>query len=253
MTSGSTTSWRLVVDIGGVVAFDGPASYDVRLRGTSPATTFQLPARAATYNLYRGSLRVVRSGTTFDVVNELSLEDYLRGVVPAEMPSSWPLAARTAQAIAARSYAANHLRPGVSTYDVYDDTRSQVYLGVRGETSAADAVVAATAGQVLVYGGTIANALFHSTGGGATESNENVYVSSSGARVASPVAYLRGSADRDEAGVAYDAASPYATWQTATYTLAQLSAIFAGDARTNVGSLVALDLRDRGISGGWSA
>ncbi len=121
--------------------------------------------------------------------------------------------------------------------------------GVRGETSAADAVAAATAGQVLVYGGTIANALFHSTGGGATESNENVYVSSSGAKVASPVAYLRGSADRDESGVAYDAAAPYATWQTATYTLAQLSAIFAADARTNVGSLVALDLRDRGISG----
>ena len=249
VTTGTTTSWRLVVDIAGVVAFDGPASYDVRLRGTSPATTFQLPARAATYNLYRGSLRIVRSGTTFDVVNELSLEDYLRGVVPAEMPSSWPVAARTAQTIAARSYAANHLRPGVSTFDVYDDTRSQVYLGVRGETSAADAVAAATVGQVLVYGSTIANALFHSTGGGATESNENVYVSSSGARVASPVAYLRGSADRDEGGVAYDAAAPYATWQTATYTLAQLSAIFAADARTNVGSLVALDLRDRGISG----
>jgi stage II sporulation protein D len=165
------------------------------------------------------------------------------------MPSTWPVAARTAQTIAARSRAAAHLRPGVSTFDAYDDTRSQVYRGVRAETAAADALIAETANQVLLSGTAVAGAMFHSTGGGATENNENVYVSATGARVAVPVPYLRGSPDRDANGVPYDAAAPYATWQTAAYPLAQLSAIFAADPRTAVGSLVALDLRNRGTSG----
>ena len=54
----------------------------------------------------------------------------------------------------------------------------------------------ATAGLVLRSGGSIANTMFHSAGGGATEHNENVYVSATGAKVAGPVSYLRGSRDR---------------------------------------------------------
>jgi stage II sporulation protein D len=249
-TSGAATTWRAVVnDAAGIVLLDIESPADLRLAGATTTTLFELPARAAPYGLYRGSLRILLAGATADVVNELPLEAYLRGVVPTEMPSSWPVAARTAQTIAARSYAAARLRPGVSTFDVYDDTRSQVYRGVRAETAAADAVIADTDGQVLFSGSAIASAMFHSTGGGATESNENVYVSASGARVAVPVPYLRGSSDRDANGVPYDATSPYAAWQTAAYPLALLSAIFAADARTDVGSLAALDLRNRGVSG----
>ena len=55
--------------------------------------------------------------------------------------------------------------------------------------------------------------------------------------------------DRDANGKAYDAASPYATWATATYTRAQLSGWFAADPRTDVGTLTAIDLRNRGVSG----
>lgn len=249
-TSGTVTAWRMVVDdAAGAILLDGAAPADLRVRGATTATTLQLPARSATYNLYRGTLRALVAGAKADVVNEIGLQDYLRSVVPAEMPSGWPAAALTAQTIAARSNAAYGLRPGISTFDVYDDTRSQVYLGVRVESPAADAVVAATVGQVLFSGAGIANALFHSTGGGATEDNENVYVSATGAKVAAPVACLRGSPDRDPSGVPYDATSPYATWQTRMYTLAQLSAIFAADARTNVGTLSALDLHNRGVSG----
>jgi stage II sporulation protein D len=183
------------------------------------------------------------------VINELPLEAYLRGVVPAEMPSTWPLEARTAQTIAARSYAAYGLHPATGTFDVYDDTRSQVYGGVRREQAAADSVIAATAEQVLRRGAAIVNALFHSTAGGATENNEDAFVSSTGTRLASPVAYLRGSADRNPAGVPYDAAAPYATWQSKAYTVAALSGIFAKDPRASVGTLSALDLRRRGVSG----
>ena len=249
-TTGTTTTWRAVVDTAaGVVLHDAAAPADFRVQGSTTATTFELPARSAAFGLYRGALRILLAGAKVDVVNELLLEAYLRGVVPVEMPSTWPVAARTAQTIAARSFAAAHLRPGVSTFDVYDDTRSQVYRGVRAETAAANAVIADTANQVLRSGSAIAGALFHSTGGGATESNENVYVSATGVKVATPVPFLRGSPDRDANGVPYDAAAPYATWQTKAYPLAQLSAIFAADARTDVGTLVAFDLRNRGVSG----
>ena len=227
-------SWTLA----GAILYDAPAPTDLRVQGASEAAMFQLPARSSTYGTFRGTLRIILSGARVDVVNELPLEAYLRGVVPMEMPSSWPVAARQAQTIAARSYAAVRLRPGTSTFDVYDDTRSQVYRGVRAEAAAADAVIAETASLVLYSGAAIASAMFHSTGGGATENNENVYVSATGARSATPVSYLRGSSDRDASGVPYDATSPHAAWQTNTYALAQLSAIFAADSRTSVGTLV---------------
>src|SRR6185369_102024 len=133
--------------------------------------------------------------------DELPLETYLRGVVPVEMPSTWPTQALKAQTIASRSYAARRLRPGVSYYDVTDDTSSQVYHGALGEKVATNAIIGATAGVVLR--------------------------SPSGAKVAGPVSYLRGSSDRAPDGSAYDAASPYATWATRTYSVAQLSAWFA--------------------------
>jgi SpoIID/LytB domain protein len=243
-------TWRLLIESKeGRALFDGPATPDLRVAGTTPAATIQLFSKPTAYDLFRGTLRVLRSGATVDVINELPLEAYLRGVIPAEMPSAWPLEARIAQTIAARSYAARGLHPATGTFDVYDDTRSQVYGGVRREQAAADSVIAATAGQVLRRGPAIVNALFHSTAGGATEDNENAFVSSTGTRLASPVAYLRGSADRDPAGIPYDAAAPYAAWQSKPYTIAALSGIFAKDPRTAVGTLSALDLRRRGVSG----
>lgn len=249
VTSGGVTTWQLVVvSSTGDTLWSGPFSGDVRVRPASDATRLQVWSKPSSYDHYRGVLRIVGT-SSIDVINELPIESYLRGVVPSEMPASWPTAALTAQTIAARSYAAYRLRPGVSTFDVYDDTRSQVYLGSLHEDPATDAVIAATAGQVLKSGSAIANALFHSTGGGATENNENVFVSPTGAKVAGAVSYLRGSSDRAPNGTSYDASSPYATWKTATYSLATLSAIFGADSRTSVGSLVALDLHDRGVSG----
>ncbi len=78
----------------------------------------------------------------------MPLERYVRGVVAAEMPSSWPLAALEAQAIASRTYALTD-HAGGSRFDVYSDTRSQVYLGHAAETAATNAAVAATAGQIV--------------------------------------------------------------------------------------------------------
>ena len=105
----------------------------------------------------------------------------------------------------------------------------------RGRSPATNAAIAATAGSVLWSGKAIADALFHSTGGAATESNENVYTSASGKRIGKPVGYLRGSPDRAADGTAYDASSPVATWMTRTYARVQVSAWFAANPRTNVG------------------
>lgn len=244
----TTTTWRVIVrdSLGAVLHTRITAGF--RMTPVSGAGRIQVASRTSTRDEYRGTIRV-RLSTVARVVNELTLENYLRGVVPAEMPSTWPTQALTAQSIAARSYAARRLRPGVSDYDVRDDTSSQVYLGSEGEKATTDAVIKATAGVVLKSGTSIANTLFHSTGGGATENNENVYVSSTGARVAGPVSYLRGSSDRREDGTAYDSAAPYATWKTKAYTKAQLSAWFGADSRTRVGTLSALDLSRRGVSG----
>lgn len=250
-TSGTKVTWRVkVIGPSGTILRDASIG-SFRLRGVSASTVFGVDSRTSSYDTYRGVLRVgLQTGApNASVTNELSLERYLRGVVPAEMPSTWPAAALKAQAIAARSYAARRLRPGVSYYDVVDDSSSQVYLGLEGEKASTTAAIGASAGAVLKSGSSIANTLFHSTGGGATEHNENVFVSATGAKVATPVSYLRGSPDRRADGTSYDSGSPYATWRTLTYTRAQLSTWFGRDSRTRVGTITALDLRDRGVSG----
>jgi stage II sporulation protein D len=251
--SGSTTTWKvLVTAVDGSTLFSGATASNIRIRAGS-STTLQLWSTPSAYDRFRGVLRLIgkSDGTSFaNVVNELPMESYLRGVVAAEMSSAWPTEAIKAQAIAARSYAEYRLHPTTGTFDVYNDTRSQVYLGYLDEKTTTSAAIAATAGQVLRSStGTKVTALFHSAGGGATENNENVFTSPTGAKVAGVYSYLRGSSDRRPDGTAYDDSSPYATWQTKTYTLAQIQAWFAADSRSNVGTLVALDLHNRGVSG----
>jgi SpoIID/LytB domain protein len=245
------TPWRLLIEaIDGSIVFDGPSPADFTIRSATEDGPLQLWSKPTKFDRYRGTLRViVHSATRVSVVNDVSLEAYLAGVVPVEMPPTWPAAALQAQAVAARSYSARRLRPGVSYFDVPDDSSSQIYRGVLAEKPATTAAIAASAGMVLTSGSTIINALFHSTGGGATESNENVYTSASGKRIGKPVSYLRGSPDRRPDGSPYDSGAPYATWTSRSYSRAQLSAWFAADARTNVGDLLALDLGNRGISG----
>jgi len=110
-------------------------------------------------------------------VQDVPLERYVRGVVSAEMPSSWPLAALEAQAIASRTYALT-TDAGGSRFDVYSDTRSQMYLGVAAETASTNAAVAATAGQVVTYDGQPVTTYYFASSGGMTEDNENSFLGS---------------------------------------------------------------------------
>jgi stage II sporulation protein D len=248
-TASGATTWTLTVrSPTGTVLHTATVSSAVIVRPAAAASLLQLTSKASTSNVYRGYLRV-RLSTTAMVVNHVAVDVYLRSVVPLEMPASWPVEALKAQAIASRSYALRRIHPTTGTFDLYDDTRSQVYRGQKAENPATDAVIASTSGKVLLSGTSIVNALYHSADGGWTENNEYAFVGSTGNIVASPVSYLRGSSDRAPDGSSYDRASPYATWKTATYTNDQLSAFFATDPRTNVGTISKLDLSRRGVSG----
>jgi len=121
---------------------------------------------------YRGQIQVDVVYGRLRAIDIVGLEQYLYGVVPSEMPSTWASEALKAQAVAARSYALA-TRQVAAPFDVYSDTRSQMYLGISSESPAATAAVDQTKGQVLFYGGTIATTYFSSTSGGKTESSQD--------------------------------------------------------------------------------
>jgi stage II sporulation protein D len=148
---------------------------------------------------YRGSLRLYRDRGASVVVNDLGLESYLFGVVASEMPSSWATEALKAQAVVARSYALRSRRPA-EAFDVYADTRSQMYRGIAGEAATAVAAVRATRAMAVRYGVEIAQTFFHSTSGGRTAGNEE------GFGGGLPIPYLRPVDDP------YDDISPLHTW-----------------------------------------
>lgn len=127
---------------------------------------------------YRGFLEIRPS--TFSglvAVNGVGLDDYVQGVIPGEVPPSWPAEALKAQAVAARTYALA-TDAGGAVFDQYPDTRSQVYGGLDAEQPATNAAARATAGEVLRYDGEIATTFFFSTSGGQTENVENVFYGS---------------------------------------------------------------------------
>jgi len=123
---------------------------------------------------YRGRLHVHRGGATLKVVNEVDLETYLLGVVGAEIGSGSPIEAIKAQSVAARGYAAASVdgfpSPGIArpAWDVYDDTRSQVYVGVPAKNSNVERAVRETSGLMIFYRSRIVRTYFSSACGGHT-------------------------------------------------------------------------------------
>jgi stage II sporulation protein D len=126
-------------------------------------------------------------------VKRVALETYVRGVVAAEVSAGWPMAALQAQAVASRTYALT-AHAGGSRFDVYSDTRSQMYLGKAAETPSTNAAVAATAGQIVTYAGRPAITYFYADSGGHTESVQYGFPGSS------PEPWLVGVSDPYDAG-----------------------------------------------------
>ncbi|HVH50940.1 MAG TPA: SpoIID/LytB domain-containing protein [Gaiellaceae bacterium] len=157
---------------------------------------------------YRGQIEVDVVDGRLRAIDIVGLEQYLYGVVPSEMPSTWSPEALKAQALAARSYALA-TRQVAAPFDVYSDTRSQMYLGISQETPATTSAVDATKGQVVLFGKTIATTFFFSTSGGETASSLDVW--------GTALPYLIPVSDP------YDSISPFHDWGPVPVTAAQLA------------------------------
>ncbi len=125
---------------------------------------------------YRGKIEVfVNSKGTLTVVNVVPMEDYLLGVVPAEL-SLPQLEAQKAQAVAARTYAVANINGYASQgFDMLPTVWSQVYKGVSVESRMGTQAVLETKGIVATHNGKPINALYTSTCGGRTENSENIF------------------------------------------------------------------------------
>ncbi|MCA1621088.1 MAG: SpoIID/LytB domain-containing protein [Acidobacteria bacterium] len=167
---------------------------------------------------YRGRLEVfANTKGALTVVNVVTLEDYVRGVVPNELsPGGWPeLEALKAQAVAARTYAVSNLgRFAADGFDLTPDTRSQVYGGRATEHPLSDRAVLETRGRVATYKGAPINAYYTSTCGGRTEDGENIFGGPA-------VPYLRGRECALDAGPHFTHVSVRTTREAATLKSAE--------------------------------
>jgi stage II sporulation protein D len=167
---------------------------------------------------YRGQILVSVANGALRAVNSVGLEAYLYGVVPSEMPRTWLPEALKAQAVAARSYAMAVRKTG-SWFDLYPDTRSQVYLGIAHEAPSTTAAVNATAGQVVLYAGRVATTYFFSSSGGRTSAASEVWPSSGS------IPYLVSVNDP------YDTLSPYHRWGPFTVSASRLRRVLGARGR----------------------
>ncbi|MFC4427712.1 SpoIID/LytB domain-containing protein [Deinococcus navajonensis] len=159
----------------------------------SPGSVVEISGR-----LYRGGVLLRAENGGVQAINVVDVEDYLRGVVPAEMPAGWPQSALAAQAVIARTYVAARINPG-APYDTCASESCQVYPGVSAEKPGTDAAIAATSTQVIAYGGRPASTYFSSDSGGFTASSAEVW--------GKELPYLPAKADPFSAG------SPRASWR----------------------------------------
>jgi len=183
------------------------AGKEVQAAGRRGASLVFRPTKGFLFfegNRYRGAFRVQCDGAGgLLLINVVAVEDYLRGVIPAEMPALWPPEALKAQAVAARTYVLQRAQANSGrAYDVLGTVGDQVYAGVGREHPAADAAIKATEGMVITYGGSLIVAYYHSCSGGRTRSGEYPYLAS----VPSP----------EE--------SPYESWEL-SYSLEEIGAL----------------------------
>jgi stage II sporulation protein D len=160
-----------------------PAS-SAQLSG-APSTTRPLALTAADggtvtvvdrQRTYRGFIDALPTDAGLRLVNQVDVEQYLRGMGEVRDPT-WPAAALRTQAVAARTYA---LRAMAAAGELCDSTRCQVYLGQQAEYTAMDKAVAATAGQVLVFNHGLASAVYSANGGGHSASREEGFGTTGG-------------------------------------------------------------------------
>lgn len=180
---------------------------------------------------YRGAFELhPGSAGGVTAVNALPIDDYVKGVVPGEVPASWAAAVLRTQAVTARTYALATRKTDSDIFDQYPDTRSQMYKGVGSETAATNAAVDRTAGQIVTHAGKPAVTYYFSTSGGRTENVENSWPG------ATPKPWLKSIADP------YDSISPKHRW-TVRMSTARMGALLGSP-----GKLRRVEVLSRGVS-----
>jgi stage II sporulation protein D len=199
-------------------------------RGGRPFRLLGPAIQGVTSGRYRGSFELYPgSSGGVTAINAVPIDDYVQGVVPGEMPSSWDADALRVQAVTARTYALSTRKTG-DIFDQYPDTRSQMYKGVGAETSSTNAAVRRTAGQIVTYKGDPATTFYFSTSGGRTENIENSFIG------APPQPWLKSIADP------YDSISPKHRW-TVRFSNARMGALLGSP-----GKLKRVEVLQRGVS-----
>ena len=189
---------------------------------------------------FAGVLRIVpKGGATILPVNVLPMEDYLKGVVPAEMPPYWGVEALKAQAIAVRTYAVAHL--GGADFDLRGSESDQAYSGLTDQRAESNAAVDGTRGQVLSYQGQPITAFYMASDGGHTVSSEYRFVQwNHGPVLRSHLGYLTGISDPFDRGP---------SWQVGPFSADGAAAIL-NDNGLNIGDrLVGIDVLQKEPSG----
>lgn len=186
---------------------------------------------------YRGYIYLYVTLSTSYIINKLNIEDYLKGVIPSEMPSSFNIEALKSQAVAARTYALSKIKEK-NIYDVTATPNSQAYLGLDKETEKTNLAVELTKDEVITYDGKVIEAVYHSTSGGYTENNENVWFSV-------PYPYLRGVESP------YEENSPHYNW-TQTFTNYRIQILFKKYFKEknidDIGEILGFEVLRRGVS-----
>ena len=198
-------------------------------------------------NSYRGVLIITsENGKAISFVNVLSVEDYLRGVVPKEIGvlREPDIEAVKVQAVAARTYAYKRMAANQrNTFDLVSTVADQVYAGANVEYAVSDMAVAQTKDIIMVYGGEITGAFYHSTCGGKTANIEDVWGGAA-------LPYLRSIDDTDSLGNIYCRQSRAFTWEE-SWSGAQLGKIltrFSTDANISApfkGTLRKVEVKER--------
>lgn len=190
---------------------------------------------------YAGLLQIIPKGAARILpINVLPMEDYLKGVVPAEMPAYWGVEALKAQAIAARTYAIRKLGQG-GDFDLRASESDQAYSGLTDQREESNAAVDGTRGQVLTYQGQLITAFYMASDGGHTESSEFRFVGwDHGPQLRSHLGYLTGISDSFDRGP---------SWQVGPFTASGAATILR-DNGTDIGDrLLGIEVLQKDPSG----
>ncbi|MBQ9881210.1 MAG: SpoIID/LytB domain-containing protein [Synergistes sp.] len=205
---------------------------------TGASVPYSLPAEITSNNpitvngkTYHGRILLDGSSGSFNIVNILDINDYLKGVVAVEMGAGWPLEALKAQAVLSRTYVLEGKRHG--KYDTCASVHCQHYNGIKNETAVIVQAVDSTDGEILKYGGAPARVHYFSESGGCTASARSVWHTD--------VPYLRAKPDP------VPTKGPSARWQ-ATFPMSKLSSCLQSS-RLYSGSVSSLRIAERDESG----